>query len=60
MDANEEVKQKTVLLLKDGGIFAFGLSEKVHGADLYSNEMMLTDLGNGRYVADGGNLYAEA
>ena len=29
-------------LLAEGGIFAFGLSEKEHGADLYSSEMTLT------------------
>ncbi|MBW2564002.1 MAG: acyl-CoA dehydrogenase, partial [Deltaproteobacteria bacterium] len=33
MGENEAVKQKTAQLLKDGGIFAFGLSEKEHGAD---------------------------
>ncbi len=57
MGQNEEVKQKTAQLLKDGGIFAFGLSEKAHGADLYSSEMSLTDLGDGKYVADGGKYY---
>lgn len=57
MSGNEEVKKKTADLLKQGGIFAFGLSEKAHGADLYSTEMMMTDLGNGRYVADGGKYY---
>lgn len=57
MGKNEAVKHKTARLLKDGGIFAFGLSEKTHGADLYSSEMSLTDLGEGRYVADGGKYY---
>ncbi|WP_461832758.1 acyl-CoA dehydrogenase [Desulfothermus sp.] len=57
MGENEEVKKKTVKLLEDGGIFAFGLSEKAHGADLYSTEMMLTPLGDGKYVADGGKYY---
>ena len=32
---------KTAQLLEDGAIFAFGLSEKEHGADLYSTEMTL-------------------
>ena len=36
MSANEEIKKKTAKLLEDGGIFAFGLSERTHGADLYS------------------------
>ncbi len=57
MSANEAIKKKTARLLKEGGIFAFGLSEKAHGADLYASEMMLTPLGQGRYVADGGKYY---
>jgi acyl-CoA dehydrogenase len=57
MSRNEEIKQKTAQILKEGGIFAFGLSEKAHGADLYSTEMMVTPLGDGKYVADGGKYY---
>ncbi|MFH1136315.1 MAG: acyl-CoA dehydrogenase family protein [Pseudomonadota bacterium] len=57
MSPNEEVKKKTGRLLRDGGIFAFGLSEKNHGADLYSSDMMITPLGDGKYVADGGKYY---
>lgn len=57
MGQNEGVKQKTARLLEEGGIFGFGLSEKAHGADLYSSEMALTPLGDGKYVADGGKYY---
>ncbi|MBS3758491.1 MAG: acyl-CoA dehydrogenase [Desulfobacterales bacterium] len=57
MSKNEKIKQKTAQMLKDGGIFAFGLSERAHGADLYSSEMSLTPLGDGKYVADGGKYY---
>lgn len=57
MSRNEEIKHKTARLLEEGGIFAFGLSEKAHGADLYSSDMALTPLGNGNYVADGGKYY---
>jgi acyl-CoA dehydrogenase len=57
MGGNEGVKKKTVKLLEKGGIFAFGLSEKAHGADLYSSEMALTPLSEGKYVADGGKYY---
>ncbi len=57
MGNNEAVKVKTARLLQEGGIFAFGLSEKTHGADLYSSEMALTPLTEGRYVADGGKYY---
>ncbi len=57
MGTNEGVKRRAAEMLREGGIFAFGLSEKAHGADLYSTEMSLTDLGEGRYVADGGKYY---
>jgi acyl-CoA dehydrogenase len=57
MGNNEKVKEKTARLLEEGGIFAFGLSEKAHGADLYSSEMALTPLSEGHYVADGGKYY---
>jgi acyl-CoA dehydrogenase len=57
MSENEAVKRKTTGLLRDGGIFAFGLSEKAHGADLYASEMMLTPMGDGTYRADGAKYY---
>jgi acyl-CoA dehydrogenase len=57
MGGNEAIKQRTARRLEEGGIFAFGLSEKSHGADLYASEMTLTKLGAGRYVADGGKYY---
>jgi len=57
MGQNEAVKKKTAELLSQGGIFAFGLSEKEHGADLYSSEMALKPLGDGKYVANGSKYY---
>jgi acyl-CoA dehydrogenase len=57
MSDNEALRRRAARALDDGGIFAFGLSEKAHGADLYSTEMMLTPLGDGAYVADGGKYY---
>ena len=57
MSKNEEVKKKTAELLKEGGIFAFGLSEKEHGADIYSTEMSLTPKGDGQYLANGRKYY---
>ncbi len=57
MGQNEAVKKRTAELLRDGGIFAFGLSEKEHGADLYSTEMALKPLGEGRYLANGRKYY---
>ena len=57
MNKNEAIKQKTAKLLEDGGIFAFGLSEKEHGADIYSTDMMLKNMGDGNYVANGKKYY---
>jgi acyl-CoA dehydrogenase len=56
MGENEAVKERTAELLKDGGIFAFGLSEQNHGADIYSSEMRLTKTEDG-YVANGSKYY---
>ena len=57
MSSNEAVKARTADLLDDGAIFAFGLSEKDHGADLYSSEMALTPLEDGTYRANGRKYY---
>ncbi|RPJ56003.1 MAG: acyl-CoA dehydrogenase [Dehalococcoidia bacterium] len=57
MGNNEEVKHKTAKLLQEGGIFAFGLSERAHGADLYSSEMMLYPQPDGTYLARGEKYY---
>jgi acyl-CoA dehydrogenase len=57
MGKNEAIKKKTARLLEEGGIFAFGLSEKEHGADLYASDMALTPMGDGQYRADGGKYY---
>ncbi|WP_028325980.1 acyl-CoA dehydrogenase [Desulfatirhabdium butyrativorans] len=57
MSTNEAIKRQTGRLLQDGGIFAFGLSEKEHGADLYSSEMTLTEIADGDFRADGGKYY---
>ena len=57
MGDNENAKHLTAQKLIDGGIFAFGLSEKAHGADLYSNEMALSPAAGGNYLANGGKYY---
>jgi acyl-CoA dehydrogenase len=44
-------------LLEAGGIFAFGLSEQTHGADLYSSEMAITPGADGQYLANGSKYY---
>jgi acyl-CoA dehydrogenase len=38
-------------------MFAFGLSEKDHGSDIYSSEMILTKNENGNFVANGSKYY---
>jgi len=60
MSDNEKVRNRAADALQDGGIFAFGLSEKTHGADIYSTDMILTREGdvwkaNGRkyYIGNG-------
>ena len=57
MSANAEVKAQTARFLRDGGIFAFGLSEKEHGADIYSTEMALVPDGEGKWLANGSKYY---
>jgi len=57
MSGNEAVKQETARLLEKGGIFAYGLSEKAHGADLYSTEMTMTPAGDGTWRANGRKYY---
>ena len=57
MSNNEEVKKKTARLLDDGEIFAFGLSEKEHGADIYASDMDLTPQQDGSWLARGSKYY---
>jgi len=54
---NEHVKQKAASKLNEGGIFAFGLSEKEHGADIYASDMFLTPQQDGSYRANGSKYY---
>ena len=57
MSPNEKAKQKAADLLKKGAIFAFGLSEKAHGADIYSTETNLTPKPDGTWAANGEKYY---
>ncbi|MBT8217828.1 MAG: acyl-CoA dehydrogenase [Acidimicrobiia bacterium] len=57
MSGNDAVKHRAAELLEGGAIFAFGLSEKAHGADLYSSEMTLAPQTDGSYRADGRKYY---
>ena len=57
MSKNEKAKQKAAAQLKDGQVFAFGLSERDHGADVYSTEMSLEPQADGTYLANGEKYY---
>ena len=57
MSPNEKAKRKAAKLLKEGAIFAFGLSERTHGADIYSTETTLTPKEDGTWVANGEKYY---
>jgi acyl-CoA dehydrogenase len=57
MSANEGLKQRAARLLQEGEVFAFGLSERAHGADIYATEMSLTRQPDGTYVANGEKYY---
>jgi alkylation response protein AidB-like acyl-CoA dehydrogenase len=53
---NEAAKTRAAQILQQGGVFAFGLSEKAHGADIYSTDMILTPDGEG-FRANGSKYY---
>jgi len=64
MSTNAALRRRAAQALEDGGIFAFGLSEKTHGADIYSTDMVLTPAGDGwrangrKYYIGNGNVAA--
>src|SRR5262245_14241387 len=47
MSKNESLRRRAAQALEEGGIFAFGLSEKAHGADIYSTDMVPAPKGDG-------------
>jgi acyl-CoA dehydrogenase len=57
MSDNDELKKQAAQYLKEGEIFAFGLSEKEHGADVYSTEMNLVPKGGDSFIANGEKYY---
>jgi len=54
---NAAARRRAAELLESGGVFAFGLSERDHGADIYSTDMVLTPDGDGGFRANGGKYY---
>src|SRR3954447_11729008 len=53
---NAAARRRAAELIEGGSIFAFGLSEREHGADIYSTDMVLTPAGDG-FTASGGKYY---
>src|SRR3954462_229873 len=55
---NAAARERAADLLDEGAIIAFGLSEREHGADIYSTDMILTPTGDGdSFTASGGKYY---
>lgn len=54
---NEEAKHEAAKKMKQNALCAFGLSEKEHGADIYSTDMKLYPKEDGTYVANGSKYY---
>ncbi|GAA3959154.1 acyl-CoA dehydrogenase family protein [Gordonia caeni] len=57
MSGNEEAKTTAARQLLDGEVMAFGLSERSHGADVYSTDMILTEGADGGFTASGTKYY---
>lgn len=54
---NAAARARAAEMLRDGHVFAFGLSEQAHGADIYSTDMVLTPDGAGGFSANGSKYY---
>ncbi|MFJ3285017.1 acyl-CoA dehydrogenase family protein [Streptomyces sp. NPDC086669] len=54
---NAAARVRAAELLSQGEVFAFGLSEKAHGADIYSTDMLLEPDGEGGFRASGSKYY---
>ncbi|MEU3936247.1 acyl-CoA dehydrogenase family protein [Streptomyces sp. NPDC029044] len=54
---NAAARARAAELLAQGEVFAFGLSEKAHGADIYSTDMLLQPDGDGGFRATGSKYY---
>jgi acyl-CoA dehydrogenase len=57
MSGNEPLKRRAAKALDEGAIFAFGLSEKEHGADIYATDMLLVPQQESGYLARGDKYY---
>ena len=57
MSPNAAMRARAAQYLREGEVFAFGLSERAHGADIYATEMALAPQANGTYLANGSKYY---
>lgn len=57
MSDNEAAKHRAAEHLRNGEVFAFGLSEQAHGADIYSTDMLLAPGTDGVLRASGEKYY---
>jgi len=57
LSGNDDARRRVAGLLDEGHIFGFGLSEREHGADIYSSDMILTRTADGGFSASGGKWY---
>src|SRR3984885_5013118 len=57
MGTNPALKQEALATLRQGGLLAFGVSEKNHGSDLLANEFTVHELTEGRFLANGTKYY---
>ncbi|MBU3686749.1 MAG: acyl-CoA dehydrogenase [Mycobacterium sp.] len=57
LSENESARVEVAELLRRGHLFGFGLSEREHGADIYSSDMILRRDGDGGFRASGGKWY---
>ncbi|MER6446745.1 acyl-CoA dehydrogenase family protein [Streptomyces venezuelae] len=58
---NADARKRAAQLLAEGEVFAFGLSERTHGADIYSTDMLLRPYvdasGAAGFLASGSKYY---
>ncbi len=57
VSANESLKKEAIAKLEAGGLFAFGVSERSHGADVFAIDMTVTSASDGSLVANGAKYY---
>jgi acyl-CoA dehydrogenase len=54
---NVQAKERAAEQLEAGGVMAFGLSEREHGADIYNTDMVLTPAESGAAEAEEGIVF---